>query len=227
MIDFQNVSVRYDTESAYALHNVSLHINAGEFVFIVGLSGAGKTTVIRSLLRELTVSEGKLIVDGTDLASITKHKLPYYRREVGVVFQDFRLIDTKTVYENVAFAMQAVMAKRAEIKERVPQVLSLVGLSSKAEKYPRRLSGGEKQRVAIARAIVNEPKILICDEPTGNLDPQTGVGIMNLLQKINASGTTVIVVTHNNVIVDSMKKRVIRLVHGEVGSDIESGEYIS
>lgn len=225
MIEFRNVNMTYDGEEGNALTDVNISIDEGEFVFLVGKSGAGKSTLIKLLLREIVPTEGTITVAGTDIAGISDKKLPFYRRKVGVVFQDYKLLENKTVYENVAFAMEAVQASPAAIARIVPKVLSMVGLRDKSRKYPETLSGGEQQRVAIARSIVNNPKILICDEPTGNLDPVTSSGIMNLLTDINKLGTTVIVATHDITMVDRMKKRVISLQKGQVISDRIGGYY--
>ncbi|MBE6038077.1 MAG: cell division ATP-binding protein FtsE [Anaerofustis stercorihominis] len=226
MIDFNNVSVKYRNDDRFCiLKDLELHIEDGAFVFIVGKSGAGKSTLIRSLLRETDVTSGSIVVDGEDISGIKNSKLPYYRRKVGVVFQDYKLIDTKTVYENVAFAMQAVRANKKDIQARVTEVLRMVGLLEYADKFPNTLSGGEQQRVAIARAIANKPKILICDEPTGNLDEITGNEIMDILLSVNEEGTTVIIATHDTETVNRLKKRVIVIKHGEMIDDIRNGEY--
>jgi len=228
MIDFNKVSVKYrdeDDDKNCILKDFDLHIKEGSFVFVVGKSGAGKSTIIRSLLRETEVTSGSIIVDGEDISAIKNSKLPYYRRKVGVVFQDYKLIETKTVYENVAFAMQAVMANKNDIKPRVEEVLEMVGLSGMADRFPNKISGGEQQRVAIARAIVNKPKILICDEPTGNLDEKTGDEIMKILLKINEEGTTVIIATHDSAMVNNTKQRVIVIKKGELIDDITNGVY--
>ena len=225
MITFKNVSKKYDEEDEYSLSDINLEIQQGEFVFVVGKSGAGKSTLIKLLLREITPSQGSIIISGKDITTLTEKELPYYRRKLGVVFQDFRLLENKTVYENVAIAMEVVEKRPETIKKRVPKVLNMVGLSGKARKYPDVLSGGEQQRVAIARAVLNSPQILICDEPTGNLDPMTSTGIMNLLSDINATGTTVIIATHDITMVDRMKKRVIELDDGYIIKDKVGGYY--
>ena len=225
MISLTDVSKKYDAEDSYALHHVNVDICPGEFVFIVGKSGAGKSTVLKLLLREIMPTEGKVMVSGKDIARLKSKDLPYYRRDVGVVFQDFRLLETKTVYENIAFAMEAVKTDEKIIQRITPKILNMVGLRDKSRKYPSALSGGEQQRVAIARSIINNPKILICDEPTGNLDPVTSAGIMNLLSDINVAGTTVLIATHDITMVDRMKKRVVVLDNGHVISDRVGGYY--
>ena len=225
MITFENVSKRSETEETFALENINLTINQGEFVFLVGKSGAGKSTIIKLLLREIEPTDGKIVVSGVDLTTIKERKLPFYRRKIGVVFQDYRLLDNKTVFENIAFALEVVQTDPKTIQRIVPKILNMVGLRDKSRKYPDSLSGGEQQRVAIARSIVNNPKILICDEPTGNLDPVTSAGIMNLLLDINKLGTTVIVATHDITMVDRMKKRVISIQKGHVVTDKVGGYY--
>ena len=224
MIEFRNVSKVYN-KNVKALTNVNINIDKGEFVFLVGPSGAGKSTFIKMLLKEIEPTNGKVIVNDKDLTKITRKQAPYYRRKIGMVFQDFRLIPTLNVYENVAFAMRVVGATPKEIRKRVPMVLSLVGLSNKYKMFPNELSGGEQQRVSIARAIVNNPKVLIADEPTGNLDPETAKEIMELIDDINKAGTTVVMATHAKEIVNSMKKRVIAIDKGEVVSDVQKGGY--
>jgi cell division transport system ATP-binding protein len=219
MIEIQGVSKIYDN-GARGLIDLDLQIERGEFVFVVGSSGSGKSSLVRLLLKEIEPTNGKIFVDGQNIAGIRRRKLPYYRRKMGVVFQDFRLLKDKTVFENVAFAMQIVQASTREIRRAVPQVLALVGLAKKAKAYPNQLSGGEQQRTALARAIVNKPPLLIADEPTGNLDPDTAWEIMTLLEDINDRGTTVVVATHAHDIVDDMKKRVIALKNGELVRDI-------
>ena len=222
MIRFLYATKIYEN-GARGIQDVNLEIGDEEFVFIVGQSGSGKTTLIKTLLREQMLTDGEVWVDGLNLSELTKEELPYYRRRVGMVFQDFRLLPNKTVYENVAFAMQIVQASQREIRRRVPAVLTLVGLHKKAKAYPNQLSGGEQQRVALARAIVNNPPVLIADEPTGNLDPDTAREIMNLLEQINNEGTTVLVVTHAWDMVNEMNKRVIMLKNGFVVRDAEGG----
>lgn len=224
MIEFKNVSKVYN-KNVKALSNVELNIDKGEFVFLVGPSGAGKSTFIKMLLKEVEPTTGNIIIGNEDLSKIKRRQIPYHRRKIGMVFQDFRLIPTLNVYENVAFAMRVVGASPKEIRKRVPMVLSLVGLSDKYKMFPSELSGGEQQRVSIARAIVNNPKVLIADEPTGNLDPDTAKEIMELIDDINKAGTTVLMATHAKDIVDSMKKRVIAIDKGEVVSDVQKGGY--
>ena len=209
-----------------ALNGISLHIEPGEFVFIVGDSGSGKSTLIKLLLRELVPTEGSINVMGYDLTRIRHRKIPKFRRNLGIVFQDFRLLKDRNVYENVAFAQRIVQTSNKEIRRNVPAVLARVGLAGKYKAKPPHLSGGEQQRVAIARALVNKPSILLCDEPTGNLDPKTTWEIMKLLESINEQGTTVIVVTHNAEIVNAMQKRVVTLKKGVIVSDEENGGYI-
>lgn len=207
-----------------AINGISLHIKRGEFVFIVGDSGSGKSTLIKLLLKELEPTEGSIRVNGMNLARMRRGAIPKYRRKIGCVFQDFRLLKDQNVYENVAFAQRVIVTPTKEIKKSVPAMLSLVGLAEKYKSYPRQLSGGEQQRVALARALVNSPDILLADEPTGNLDPKTSREIMKLLEEINARGTTVVVVTHDQDIVNTLKKRVIRLQKGIiVGDERESG----
>jgi len=224
MIELKNAVKTYEN-GAIGLAGVNLFIGKGEFAFVVGSSGSGKSSFIRLLQKETELTSGKILVNNEDISTITRRKLPYYRRKMGVVFQDFRLLPDKTVFENVAYAMQIVEATNREIRRTVPQVLSLVGLARKAKSYPRQLSGGEKQRTALARAIVNRPPLLIADEPTGNLDPDTAWEIMTLLEDINDRGTTVLVATHANDIVDDMQKRVITIDYGKIISDIERGGY--
>ncbi|MBL4931539.1 MULTISPECIES: cell division ATP-binding protein FtsE [Clostridium] len=224
MIEFKNVSKIYNN-NVKALAKVNINIETGEFVFLVGPSGAGKSTFIKMLLKEIDPTEGKITVNGTDLSNIKRNQIPYYRRKMGMVFQDFRLIPTLNVYENVAFAMRVVESSPREIRRRVPMVLSLVGLSHKYKMFPTELSGGEQQRVSLARAIVNNPAVLIADEPTGNLDPETATEIMNLLEDINRAGTTVLMATHAKDIVDTMKKRVIAIEKGQIARDEMRGRY--
>ena len=225
MVFFENVSKLYADTGTQALENVSFHIEHGEFVFIIGSSGAGKSTLTKLMLCEEQVSEGSVIINGVDVGHLKKKDIPYYRRSIGMVFQDFRLLQNKTVFENVAFALQIRGASKRTIRRAVPNVLSMVGLSDKAKVKPNQLSGGEQQRVALARAMVNNPPVLIADEPTGNLDPVTSEEIMLLLDDINKRGTTVIVVTHDRDIVDRMKKRVIELDSGSLVRDEEKGAY--
>ena len=224
MIEFTNVVKAYDTGTK-ALKGVSMHIDDGEFVFLVGPSGSGKSTIIKLITGEILPTEGSVHVNGFELESMRSREIPYLRRSVGVVFQDFRLISDKTVYENVAFAMRVIGAKNREIRKRVPYVLSLVGLEGKAKRRPGELSGGEQQRVAIARALVNNPSTIIADEPTGNLDPARSYEIMMLLEEINNLGTTVLVVTHEQELVDRFTKRVIAIGDGIVISDGMDGYY--
>lgn len=223
MIRLENVSKTYQA-GVPALNNISLHIRPGEFVFIVGASGSGKSTLIKLLLGELRPTSGKITVNGRNLATLTHRQIPLYRRNIGVVFQDFRLLPDRNVYENVAFAMKVVEASNREIRKKVLMMLSMVGLPSKYRSLPKQLSGGEQQRVAIARALVNEPKILLADEPTGNLDNTNAWEIMRLLEDINERGTTVVVVTHNMEIVHRMHKRVITIKKGVLVSDREPEE---
>ena len=225
MITLENVSKAYST-GAPALNNVSLKIEAGEFVFVVGDSGSGKSTLIKLLLRELLPTSGKIMVNDIDVASLRHKQIPKYRRKLGVVFQDFRLLKDRNVYENVAFAQRIVQTPSKEIKRNVPSILSTVGLAGKYKARPKQLSGGEQQRVALARALVNNPPILLADEPTGNLDPKNSWEIMKLLEEINERGTTVLVVTHNREIVNAMKKRVITMNKGVIVNDEKEGTYI-
>ena len=225
IIYLDNVSKVYSA-GAPALNGISLHIGKGEFVFIVGDSGSGKSTLIKLLLRELTATSGKVWVMGENVAKIPHRKIPRFRRNLGIVFQDFRLLKDRNVYDNVAFAQRIIEVPAKEIRRNVPAVLSLVGLAGKYKAKPKQLSGGEQQRVALARALVNKPAILLADEPTGNLDPKNSWDIMMLLEEINANGTTVVVVTHNKEIVNSMQKRVITMNKGVIISDEEEGEYI-
>ena len=225
MIEINGVSKIYDN-GARGLCDLDLYIEKGEFVFVVGSSGSGKSSLVRLLLKEIEPSGGSIVVDGQNIGKIKRRHLPKYRRKMGVVFQDFRLLKDKTVFENVAFAMQIVEASTRDIRRMVPQVLALVGLQKKAKAYPNQLSGGEQQRTALARAIVNRPPLLIADEPTGNLDPTTAWDIMTLLEDINDRGTTVVDATHAHDIVDDMRKRVVALKNGELVSDIEASGYI-
>ena len=225
VIVFDNVVKAYST-GAPALNGISLTINRGEFVFIVGDSGSGKSTLIKLLLKELNPTEGTIIVNGQNLNKLRRRKVPKYRRNIGVVFQDFRLLKDRNVYENVAFAQRIVQTPMREMRKNVPSTLSLVGLADKYKARPMQLSGGEQQRVALARALINRPPILLCDEPTGNLDPKNSWEIMKLLDQINKKGTTVLVVTHNREIVNEMQKRVITMKKGIIISDEEKGGYI-
>lgn len=225
IITLENVYKSYST-GAPALNGVDLHINRGEFVFIVGDSGSGKSTLIRLLLRELKVTSGYINVMGYDLNRIRHRKIPKFRRNIGIVFQDFRLLKDLSVYDNVAFAQRVVRAPAKEIRRNVPSILATVGLAGKYKAKPRQLSGGEQQRVALARALVNRPTILLADEPTGNLDPKNSWDIMKLMEQINENGTTVIIVTHNREIVNAMQKRVITMKRGVISSDEERGVYL-
>ena len=224
MIEFRNVSKVYDTGTE-AVHNACFVINKGDFAFLVGSSGSGKSTLIKLILKEEEATRGNIIINGRDITFLKQKRVPFLRRSMGVVFQDFRLLPDKTVYENVAFAMYIVKATPRHIRRQVPMVLSLVGLSAKAKMYPNELSGGEQQRVALARALVNNPSMIIADEPTGNLDPETAWDIMNLLNDINMRGTTVVVATHAKDIVDAMKKRVIQIDKGNIIRDDKKGGY--
>ena len=227
VITLNNVGMTYaGSNGVRALNGINLKIEQGEFVFIVGDSGSGKSTLIKLLLRELVSTEGEIIVDGYNLNRLRHRKIPKFRRSIGVVFQDFRLLKDRNVYENVAFAQRIIQKSNKEIKRNVPSILSIVGLAGKYKAKPRHLSGGEQQRVAIARALVNKPAILLCDEPTGNLDPKNTWDIMKLLEQVNEQGTTVIGGTHNREIVNAMQKRVITLKRGVIISDEEKGVYI-
>ncbi|TKV29729.1 cell division ATP-binding protein FtsE [Arthrobacter sp. NamB2] len=226
MIRFDNVTKTYDQKSQPALDAVSLDVDRGEFVFLVGASGSGKSTFIRLVLKEDQASKGAVYVAGQNVANIPSWRVPRLRRGIGVVFQDFRLLPNKTVFSNVAFAMQVIGRSRAVIRETVPDVLATVGLEGKNNRMPHELSGGEQQRVAIARAIVNRPGILLADEPTGNLDPTTSMGIMKVLDRINQNGTTVVMATHDDDIVNTMRKRVVELHNGSVVRDDAHGIYV-
>jgi len=225
VIRFDNVSKVYPKTSRAALSEVTVEVEKGEFVFLVGESGSGKSTFLRLVLREERPSSGYIQVAGKDLSRLAQWKVPQLRRQIGTVFQDFRLLPNKTVAENIAFALQVIGKSRKEIREDVPEVLDLVGLDGKEDRMPHQLSGGEQQRVAIARAFVNKPLILLADEPTGNLDPATSVGIMKLLDRINRTGTTVVMATHDQSIVDQMRKRVVELSGGELVRDQSRGVY--
>ncbi|MBQ9604000.1 MAG: cell division ATP-binding protein FtsE [Firmicutes bacterium] len=224
MIKIENVTKIYEN-GAIGVKEMNLEIEKGEFVFVVGTSGSGKSTFMRMLLKEVDPTTGNIYVDGQDITALKRREIPLFRRKIGVVFQDFRLLPSKTVYENVAFAMQVVEASPKLIRRTVPQVLSMVGLHKKAKAYPNQLSGGEQQRVALARAIINKPPILLADEPTGNLDPDTAWEIMDLLEDINMRGTTLVVATHAKDIVDKMQKRVVTLKKGVVQRDVKEGGY--
>ncbi|SDR72740.1 cell division ATP-binding protein FtsE [Agrococcus carbonis] len=225
MIRFDEVSKTYSRKARPALDGISLEILKGEFVFLVGASGSGKSTLIRMVLREETPTSGEVHVLGQRLKALPSRRVPFFRRNLGVVFQDFRLLGNKTVYENVAFTLQVIGKSRGFISEAVPDVLKIVGLAGKASRLPHELSGGEQQRVAIARAVVNRPPILLADEPTGNLDPSTSAGIMALLARINEGGTTVVMATHEASIVDQMQKRVVELDAGVIMRDEAHGSY--
>lgn len=223
MIDFKNVSKTYPN-GTHALHDVSLSIDKGEFVFIVGASGAGKSTFLKLIMHEETPTSGEIIINGTNTSNLKRSKVPYLRRHMGIVFQDFRLIEKMTVLDNVAFAMRAVGKPFSVIKKRVPYVLELVGLKDKMKCKPSELSGGEQQRVSLARALVNNPEIIIADEPTGNVDPEMSHEIIELLSEINAKGTTVIVVTHEHDLVREFSRRVVLIDHGRIKSDIGNND---
>ena len=225
MIRLEGVTKEYPRTARPALDDVSVAVERGEFMFLVGASGSGKSTFLRLLLREDTPTTGRVEVAGRDVGRLPRRKVPALRREIGVVFQDFRLLPTKTVSENVAFALEVIGKPRAAVRAVVPEVLDLVGLAGKEHRMPHELSGGEQQRVAVARAFVNRPVVLLADEPTGNLDPETSVGIMRLLDRINRTGTTVVMATHDSVIVDSMRRRVVELVEGHVVRDQSRGVY--
>jgi len=226
MIVFESVTKVYEPD-VVALAAVTFVIEKGEFVFIVGASGSGKSTLVRLLLKELEPTEGKIIVGGRDLVRLKRSKIPMLRRNVGCVFQDFKLLPNRTAAENVAYALKVQGESRNSIRRKVPEVLTLVGLPDKMHSYPDQLSGGEQQRVSIARAVVNHPPLLVCDEPTGNLDPDTSVGIMQLLYRINRSGTTILMVTHDREMVDKMRRRVIALEDGRLARDERRGGYES
>jgi cell division transport system ATP-binding protein len=225
VIRFQNVSKVYPGTSRPALDNVNLEVGKGEFVFLVGASGSGKSTCLRLVLKEEKATRGQVFVAGKDVAKLSSWKVPHLRRTIGVVFQDFRLLPGKTVFENVAFALQVIGKPRHAIAHTVPEVLDLVGLAGKERRFPHELSGGEQQRVAVARAFVNRPAILLADEPTGNLDPTTSSGIMKLLDRINRTGTTILMATHDDEIVDQMRKRVVELEDGQLVRDQDRGVY--
>ena len=224
IIDFRNVSKRYSSGDI-GLDGVSFAIEPGEFVFLVGASGSGKSTTMRLLIKESEATGGEITVAGRDLSAISRRRVPYYRRNLGVVFQDYKLLPNRTVYDNVAYALQVTGGTRREIREKVPDILRLTGLSLKLHSFPDQLSGGEQQRVSVARAFVNHPPLLLADEPTGNLDPETSIGIMQLLYRINRTGTTVVVATHDVAMVDRMRRRVIELAEGRVVRDELAGGY--
>jgi cell division transport system ATP-binding protein len=225
VISFDNVSKQYKNTSSPALDSINLDIEQGDFVFLVGASGSGKSSLLRLLLKEETATTGVVTVDGINVAKLRNRKVPAYRRTMGIVFQDFRLLPGKTVFENVAFGMEVIGKPKSEIARKVPALLELVGLEEKSHRLPSELSGGEQQRVAMARAFVNQPKLLLADEPTGNLDPATSVGIMKLLDRINRIGTTVIMATHDVAIVDQMRKRIVQMEDGRIVRDQERGMY--
>lgn len=226
MIQLKNISKKF-SNGHVALNDLSLNIENGEFVFLVGTSGAGKSTIIKLMMKELEIDSGKLFIDDKDITKLKRSQIPNLRRNMGVVFQDFRLLQDKTVYENVAFAMEVVEASQKEIRRHVPMMLSMVGLSKKSKQFPHQLSGGEQQRVSIARAMVNSPSILVADEPTGNLDPEMSWEIMKLFNEINQRGTTILMATHDLTIVDRMKKRVVEISDGNVVRDEKRGGYFS
>jgi cell division transport system ATP-binding protein len=225
VIRFDNVTKLYASQTRPALNDISLEVEKGEFVFLVGASGSGKSTFLRLILKEERPTQGHIHVAGKDLSRLSNWKVPALRRQIGTVFQDFRLLPNKTVTENVAFALEVIGKSRGQIRKVVPEVLELVGLDGKGDRMPDELSGGEQQRVAVARAFVNKPMILIADEPTGNLDPTTSVGIMKLLDRINRTGTTVLMATHDQAIVDQMRKRVVELEDGKLIRDQSRGVY--
>jgi len=224
MIVFEGVDKIYEPD-VHALSNVTFHIDKGEFVFVVGASGSGKSTLVRLLLKELEATNGKIVVGGRDLSRLKRSKVPMLRRNIGCVFQDFKLLPNRSAAENVAYALKVQGESRSSIRKKVPEVLSMVGLAHRMNSLPDELSGGEQQRVSIARAFVNHPPLLVCDEPTGNLDPDTSVGIMQLLYRINQAGTTVLMVTHDREMVDKMRKRVIQLEAGRLARDERRGGY--
>ncbi len=225
MIRFENVTKVYPRSSRPALHDINLEVNRGEFVFVVGQSGSGKSTLLRLALREEQATRGTVLVAGHELGRLPHRKVPRLRREIGTVFQDFRLLPNKTVYQNVAFALQVLGRSGHAIRQVVPETLEMVGLEGKEKRLPHELSGGEQQRVAIARAFVNKPPILLCDEPTGNLDPTTSLEIVRLLDRINRTGTTIVMATHDDDIVDQLRKRVVELQNGHVVRDENKGVY--
>jgi cell division transport system ATP-binding protein len=225
VINFDNVSKQYKNSNTPALDGINLNIEQGEFVFLVGQSGSGKSSLLRLLLKEEKPSSGTVTVDGINVAKLPNRKVPAFRRTMGIVFQDFRLLPGKTVFDNVAFGMEVIGKSKKEIQQRIPALLDLVGLEEKAHRLPSELSGGEQQRVALARAFVNQPKLLLADEPTGNLDPSTSVGIMKLLDRINRTGTTIVMATHDVAIVDQMRKRIVQMENGKIIRDQERGMY--
>jgi cell division transport system ATP-binding protein len=225
VINFENVSKQYKNSNLPALDEINLNIEQGEFVFLVGQSGSGKSSLLRLLLKEEIPTSGMVTVDGINVAKLPNRKVPAFRRTMGIVFQDFRLLPGKTVFDNVAFGMEVIGKSKKEIQQRIPALLELVGLEEKAQRLPSELSGGEQQRVALARAFVNKPKLLLADEPTGNLDPSTSVGIMKLLDRINRTGTTIVMATHDVAIVDQMRKRIVQMENGKIIRDQERGMY--
>ena len=225
MVEMRNVRIIYDSSNTVALDRVDFSVDEGEFVFLVGISGSGKSTIIKLITGEIRPTSGKVIVNGYDMSKIRRAKLPKMRRTLGVIFQDFRLIDNMTVYDNVAFAMRVVGARNRDIRKRVPYVLELVGLDGRERRFPHELSGGEQQRVAIARALVNNPRMIVADEPTGNLDPVRSLELMLLFEKINEMGTTVLVVTHEKELVNAFSKRVVAIEDGQVVSDGMDGYF--
>ena len=225
MINFDNVSKQYKNSNTPALDGINLSIEQGDFVFLVGQSGSGKSSLLRLLLKEEKPTSGTVTVDGINVAKLPNRKVPAFRRTMGIVFQDFRLLPGKTVFDNVAFGMEVIGKSKKEIQQRIPAILELVGLEEKAHRLPSELSGGEQQRVVLARAFVNKPKLLLADEPTGNLDPSTSVGIMKLLDRINRTGTTIVMATHDVAIVDQMRKRIVQMENGKIIRDQERGMY--
>jgi len=224
VVVFENVTKRYNEESV-GLDGVSLSIDSGEFVFLVGSSGSGKSTFIRLIIKELEPTEGRIVIGARDLSLLKRNRVPFLRREIGCVFQDYKLLPNRTAYQNVAYALEVTGESPRSVRRKVPEILSLVGLADKADRKPSEMSGGEQQRISIARAFVNHPALLIADEPTGNLDPETSIGIMQLLYRINRTGTTVIVATHDREIVDKMQMRVIQLENGQVTRDQRQAGY--
>jgi len=225
VINFDNVSKQYKNSNTPALDDINLTIEQGDFVFLVGASGSGKSSLLRLLLKEEKPTSGTVTVDGINVAKLPNRKVPAFRRTMGIVFQDFRLLPGKNVFDNVAFGMEVIGKSKKEIQERIPAILELVGLEEKSHRLPSELSGGEQQRVALARAFVNRPKLLLADEPTGNLDPSTSVGIMKLLDRINRTGTTIVMATHDVAIVDQMRKRIVQMENGKIVRDQERGMY--
>ena len=227
MVNFEHVSMEYKKGGRLALEDVNFQAKPGEFVFLLGHSGAGKSTLLKLILREILPTEGKVYVNGNDIAALKKHKIPYIRRQMGIIFQDFRLIPSMTVYENVAFAMHVTNIAKKEIDDRVPYMLELVHLEDKANSYPDYLSGGEQQRVAVARALAHAPKLVIADEPTGNIDPELSLEMMELLERVSKMGITVLVVTHEHELVHRFNQRVITLNHGRIISDVPAAQEVT